>query len=298
MSFKAINEFFTAFLENHGDEEILLKWKEESKGLNKIIKKKEKKENKKSSGLSKNKSAYIFFCLEERAEISKKNPELSSKEITKILAKNWGELKENDDDRMTELQEKALKDKERYTKEKSDSENEKSDGEGNAEPKKKKKMSSYILFCKEERATIKAEFPEYNSKEIISELGRRWSELKASNSDKIAYYEKKLKEDEEPFETINIDAFNLMDEEDEPEKEVEKEEVEEPIKTKKKVVEEEEVKTKKNKKKVIEEEEEVEEPIKKKKNKKKVVEEEEVEEPVKKKQNKKKVVEEPLSQYF
>jgi hypothetical protein len=292
MSFKAINEFFTAFLENHGDEEILLKWKEESKGLNKIIKKKEKKENKKSSGLSKNKSAYIFFCLEERAEISKKNPELSSKEITKILAKNWGELKENDDGRMTELQEKALKDKERYTKEKSDSENEKSDGEGNAEPKKKKKMSSYILFCKEERATIKAEFPEYNSKEIISELGRRWSELKASNSDKIAYYEKKLKEDEEPFETINIDAFNLMDEEDEPEKEViEEEEIEEPIKTKKKVVEEEEDKTKKNKKKVIEEE-----PVKAKKNKKKV---EEIEEPIKKKKNKKKVVEEePLSQCF
>jgi len=294
MSFKAINEFFTAFLENHGDEEILLKWKEESKGLNKIIKKKEKKENKKSSGLSKNKSAYIFFCVEERAEISKKNPELSSKEITKILAKNWGELKENDDDdRMTELQEKALKDKERYTKEKSDSENEKSDGEGNTEPKKKKKMSSYILFCKEERATIKAEFPEYNSKEIISELGRRWSELKASNSDKIAYYEKKLKEDEEEiYETINIDAFNLMDEEEdvpEPEKEVKKKQ------NKKKVVEEEEepVKKKQNKKKVVEVEEE---PVKTKKNKKKVVEE--VEEPVKKKKNKKKVVEEPLSQCF
>ena len=256
MSFKAINEFFTAFLENHGDEEILLKWKEESKGLNKIIKKKEKKANKKSSGLSKNKSAYIFFCVEERAEISKKNPELSSKEITKILAKNWGELKENDDDRMTKLQEKALKDKERYTKEKSDSENEKSDGEGNAEPKKKKKMSSYILFCKEERATIKAEFPEYNSKEIISELGRRWSELKASNSDKIAYYEQKIKEQ-------NDDVI------------VAEEEVEEP--------------KYKKKQKVVEDDEEVEEPVKKKyKKKQKVVDEdEEVEEPVKKKYTKK-----------
>ena len=213
MSFKAINEFFIAFLENHGDEEILSNWKEESKGLNKIIKKKEKKANKKSSGLSKNKSAYIYFCLEERASITKKNPELSSKEITKILAKNWGELKENDDDdRMTELKEKALKDKERYTKEKSDSDNEKSD-----EPKKKKKMSVYILFCKEERATIKEEFPDYNSKEIISELGRRWTELKETKSDKISYYEEKLKEqnvDEEPKKKIVENDDEDVDEEE------------------------------------------------------------------------------------
>jgi hypothetical protein len=256
MSFKAINDFFTAFLENHGDEEILSQWKEESKGLNKILKKKEKKEKKekKVTGLAKNKSAYIFFCLEERPIIAKENPDLSSKEITKILAKNWSELKENDDERLKELQEKALKDKERYTKEKSDSENENSDGE-NAEPKKKKKMSAYMLFCKEERATIKEEFPEYTSKEIITELGKRWTELKESGSDKIAYYEEKLKEAEEPIKKVH--------EEDE----------EEPIKKQKKVVDE----------------EDEEEPIKKKntKKQKKVVNEEDEEEPIKKKNVKK-----------
>jgi hypothetical protein len=260
MSFKAINEFFTAFLENHGDEEILSKWKEESKGLNKIMKKKEKKEKKKSSGLSKNKSAYIFFCLEERAEIAKENPELSSKEITKILAKNWSDLKENDEDRLAELQEKALKDKERYTKEKSDSENEKSDGEDNntTEPKKKKKKTSlYMLFCKEERAVIKEEFPEYSSKEIITELGRRWTELKSSKSDKMGYYENLKKQQDSDEEEVVV-------EKEEEEVVVEKEEVvvedeeEEEIKPKKKaskkkkiveddedVVEEEEVKPKK-----------------------------------------------------
>jgi len=252
MSFKAINEFFTAFLENHGDEEILSKWKEESKGLNKIIKKKEKKETKKSSGLSKNKSAYIFFCLEERPEIAKQNPELSSKEITKILAKNWSELKENDEDRLNELQEKALKDKERYTKEKSDSESD-ADGEGE-KPKKKKKMSVYMLFCKEERPVIKEENPEYNSKEIIKELGRRWTELKESKSDKIEYYEKKLKEsvsdnEEEPEPEKKSVPPVVSDEEDE----------EEPVKKK----------TKSKKKVVVSDDEEVaDEPIKKKSNKK------------------------------
>ena len=280
MSFKAINEFFTAFLENHGDAEILSKWKEESKGLNKILKKKEKKEKKKTSGLSKNKSAYIFFCLEERAEIAKENPELSSKEITKILAKNWSDLKENDEDRLAELQEKAQKDKERYTKEKSDSENEKSDGEDNEPKKKKKKMSVYMLFCKEERPAIKEEFPEYSSKEIITELGRRWTELKASKSEKIAYYEQKIKEQEEVHVVDKEEEVHI-----EEEAHVEEEEVVEKLKkkaSKKKVVnddeeeahvEEEEPKKKasKKKEKVVneDEEEEVVEKPKKKGGKKK-----------------------------
>ena len=261
MSFKAINEFFTAFIENHGDEEILSKWKEESKGLSKIMKKKEKKEKKKTSGLSKNKSAYIFFCLEERAEIAKENPELSSKEITKILAKNWSDLKENDEDRLAELKEKALKDKERYTKEKSDSENEKSDGEDNntTEPKKKKKKTSaYMIFCKEERSVIKEEFPEYSSKEVITELGRRWTELKSSKSDKMAYYE------------------NLKKQQDSDDEEV---------------VEKEEVVVEKEEEVVVEDDEEEEiKPKKKASKKKKIVEEEVEEEEVKpkKKANKKK----------
>jgi hypothetical protein len=265
MSFKAINEFFTTFLENHGDEDILSKWKEESKGLNKIMKKKEKKEKKKTSGLSKNKSAYIFFCLEERAEIAKENPELSSKEITKILAKNWSEVKENDEDRLAELQEKALKDKERYTKEKSDSENEKSDGEDNnttTEPKKKKKKTSaYMIFCKEERAVIKEEFPEYSSKEIITELGRRWTELKSSKSDKMAYYENLKKQQDSDDEEVVVEKEEEEVVEKEEEIVVEDEEEEEVIKPKKKAS---------KKKKIVEEdEEEVEEKPKKKATKKK-----------------------------
>jgi len=262
MSFKAINEFFTAFLENHGDEEILSKWKEESKGLNKIMKKKEKKEKKKTSGLSKNKSAYIFFCLEERAEIAKENPELSSKEITKILAKNWSDIKENDEDRLAELQEKALKDKERYTKEKSDSENEKSDGEDNntTEPKKKKKKTSaYMIFCKEERSVIKEEFPEYSSKEIITELGRRWTELKSSKSDKMAYYENLKKQQDSDDEEVVVEKEEEVVEKEEV---VVEEEEEEEIKPKKKAT---------KKKKIVEEDddEEVEEKPKKKATKKK-----------------------------
>ena len=253
MSFKAINEFFTTFLENHGDEEILEKWNEESKGLNKILKKKEKKEKKNSSGLvkNKNKSAYIFFCLEERSEITKRNPDLSSKEITKLLAKNWSELKENDEERLKELQEKALKDKERYTKEKSDSESDNENDGG--EKKKKKKMTAYMLFCKEERSVIKEEFPEYTSKDIIVELGRRWTELKATNSDKIAYYENKLKENEEEVvHVVEEEVAHVVEEE------VVHVEEEEPKKKK----------ASKKKQKIVEDDDE-EEPKKKKASKKK-----------------------------
>ena len=43
------------------------------------------------------KSAYMFFCTEERQKIKKEKSELKGKEITKELSVRWKLLKENKD---------------------------------------------------------------------------------------------------------------------------------------------------------------------------------------------------------
>jgi hypothetical protein len=60
-----------------------------------------------------------------------------------------------------------------------------------------KKISSYILFCKDERTNIKNENSELNNKEVMIELNIRWNKLKEEKCDKFKYYENlsnKLKE--------------------------------------------------------------------------------------------------------
>eukprot|EP01064_Diplonema_japonicum_P026978 TRINITY_DN3864_c2_g1_i1.p1 TRINITY_DN3864_c2_g1~~TRINITY_DN3864_c2_g1_i1.p1 ORF type:complete len:222 (+),score=115.89 TRINITY_DN3864_c2_g1_i1:70-666(+) len=51
----------------------------------------------------------------------------------------------------------------------------------------KRPLSSYMLFCKDERENVKAENPDIKATEILKELGKKWSE--ASDSDKEKYTE-------------------------------------------------------------------------------------------------------------
>lgn len=58
----------------------------------------------------------------------------------------------------------------------------------------KPKMSSFILFCKDERENIKKEDKEFTSREIITELALRWNNIKNNDTDKLNYYISKLNE--------------------------------------------------------------------------------------------------------
>jgi hypothetical protein len=72
----------------------------------------------------------------------------------------------------------------------------------NAFPKKVKKdpnaptkaMSSYILFCSDNRASVKEKFPDYKQSHIVSELGSKWK--KSSEKTKKKYAAKALKDKE------------------------------------------------------------------------------------------------------
>ena len=65
------------------------------------------------------------------------------------------------------------------------------------EPKRGK--TSYLYFCSDERDDVKNHNPEMNAKEITSELGKRWNNLKLSDPSKIIEYEKKADIDRERY---------------------------------------------------------------------------------------------------
>jgi hypothetical protein len=92
--------------------------------------KKAKKSKEKEDGVKRAKSAYNFFCEEQRPKIVKENSDAKPKDVMRKLGEAWKEVSEDQKKRYDEL---AAKDKERYQKEKKDS-----DGDSGAKKDKKK----------------------------------------------------------------------------------------------------------------------------------------------------------------
>ena len=79
-------------------------------------KKERKQRAKKPADAPKNgKTAYMFYCQENREKLKKKEPELKGKEITTELSKEWNKIKDTAAAR--KYQRMANTDKERYNKE-------------------------------------------------------------------------------------------------------------------------------------------------------------------------------------
>ena len=79
--------------------------------------------DKKPLGPKKSKTAYMFFCDEERGKIV----DIKGKELLIELGKRWQILKKNNDKRLQSYQKLAEQDKERYTNEKASFTDEKED---------------------------------------------------------------------------------------------------------------------------------------------------------------------------
>ena len=128
-------------------------------------------DQKKQEKPKKSKSAYLYFCEEERSRIKQAQPDLKSTEITILLGQRWNALKK-DSSRASELasyNNKASADNERYVKEKGETTT-----KSKKDDKPKKPKSAYLLFCDQARPVVKKEMPDLSAKEIISELARRW----------------------------------------------------------------------------------------------------------------------------
>ena len=148
---------------------------------------------KKRKGPKRGLSSYIYFCKEQRPVVKEKNIEMSAKEITTELGRQWKLLSETDKKPYEKL---AKKDKKRYETEKLDWVDSVSDDVDDTVDKKattkvlnkktvskkpdtktKRKKTGYILYCQIERPIVKENSPDLSNTEITKELGANWKSL-------------------------------------------------------------------------------------------------------------------------
>ena len=149
--------------------------------LNKIQTLKPKKKSKSKM------SAFMLFCKDERENIKKENinnnKKFTSREIMTELALRWNNVKNSDSSKLnyyiSKLNEYIIKENE-----KDDEKTDKND-ENN---KKKPKISAFMLFSKDERENIKKEDKKFTSRELMTELGLRWKNVKENDLTKLNYY--------------------------------------------------------------------------------------------------------------
>jgi hypothetical protein len=135
----------------------------------------------------KNKSAYLYFCEDERIKIKQDN-NIDSKKIMSELAIRWKLLKEKDTDRLKYYENLAIQDKNRYLNEKKEGVIPTETIKKKEEKKKEetpKKVNGYIVFCKKNRQNFKKSNPELGPKEITKKLAESWKEL--SEDEKESY---------------------------------------------------------------------------------------------------------------
>ena len=133
------------------------------------------------------KTSYIFFCLEHRDHIKKKNPDMSAKDIIKELGTLW---RNTPNDKKQKYVKMAESDKERYSGELTDYVPAHTDHSEQKLPKRS--LTSYIFFCKEQRNLLKDQQTTLSTKDITTELGKKWKAL--SDEQKSPYV--KLAEDD------------------------------------------------------------------------------------------------------
>ena len=119
---KNINVLFIEFLEEHGSEDMVQMWQGEyQEKLMKLFPKKAKKATspKDPNKPKRGKTAYIFFCADNRAKVKEDlGDEAKATEVTTELGRLWNELKESDSKsdrkKMENYKKQAVEDKERY----------------------------------------------------------------------------------------------------------------------------------------------------------------------------------------
>ena len=230
---KNINKYIIGFLSEHGSDETVELWNEKNNQtkLASVLNKGTKKVSPKKDPAcpKRGKSAYIFFCADQREAVKADlGDDVKPTEITAELGSRWNALKEDTDKKRVKqlagYTKQAEDDKMRYTTEMesyvpSEGGGESESDEGDAKVVKrvkkvkdpnaiKKPLSSYLFFCAEQRETIKAEMPEGTKpKEIMTELGVKWNEIKTNKKFKKEFdkYTKMAADDKERYAQANSD---------------------------------------------------------------------------------------------
>ena len=161
--------------------------------------------------LKKPKTAYIHFCNDIRKSVKEENDNLSPKEILSKLGELWQELKTDGGAEYKKYVEMAEEDKHRYQREKEENpdikekprkkrESKKSEKtvkeekpkkekktkekKEDGEEKKPRKLNGYLKFLQANRDGFRSENPEFNSKQVTSQLATKWRELSEDDKQK------------------------------------------------------------------------------------------------------------------
>ena len=183
-----LNEIVSSNSNEEQSKNIMKLLKEKKEEITPLLSNLKTKRKKDPNAPKKWKTSYIFFCCDQRELLKKQDIKYRTTEITGKLAEMWKNLSDRDRVKYEEL---SNKDKERYVKEMSiycPSETfKKKERTGPKRP-----TSSYMFFCQQERDNIKNNCINMNTKQITSELAKRWKSL--SDEEKVPFVEKQLKD--------------------------------------------------------------------------------------------------------
>ena len=222
----AIAKFVAKFLSVNGSEELVDKWNDQdntdafSALVKKACKRSSDKKLKDPNAPKRGRSAYIFFCSKNREKAKERLGEgAKATEVTSELGKMWNELKAStkkaDKTALLGFEAEAAEDKSRYDEEKKDYQPPSDEELAKTTPAKKGKKTSdkdtnspkgrksaYIYFCSAMRAQVKEELGEEGKSLIMTELGKRWKELKEDEqrSDELAQYTKMAEDDKARYQ--------------------------------------------------------------------------------------------------
>jgi hypothetical protein len=180
------------------------------------------------------KSAYIFFCSDNRdAAKTEIGTDGKATDVTKLLATWWNELKADKDrsDELDKYNKMAADDKSRHDQETEeyalfgDDEQavvaKKSGGKKKSDPNAPKgKKSAYIFFCSDNRDAAKTEIgKEGKATDVTKLLATWWNELKAdeNRSEELEKYNKMAANDKIRYEQETNGVAPQSDEEETPE---------------------------------------------------------------------------------
>jgi len=124
-------------------------------------------------------SAYIFFCKEERPKLAQEEKEVKPVKLMQLLADRWNKLTAKKKKRYTQM---AEEDKERYEKVKI---------EAQKYEKPKRPRGAYNFFVAQEREALAED---YNANEIFQELGKKWKVM--TKDDKAPFVDMEHKDKE------------------------------------------------------------------------------------------------------
>jgi len=230
--FAKLNAFVEAFMEKAGDmgycrwDEIMSEWRDlknqqELETIFKTVKKRKKRKKRKKKDKDapkRGRSAYIYFCSKNRADAKKKSGDGATLgQVGKELGLMWTAAKLNKE--ISEYEKLAKADKVRYQREMADyvppSDEELEEQQSKKSKRKRKRgLSAYMIFCKNERATINAELPDLHPNKVMSELGKRWREAKKGDISKWNKLAKKSK-----AEAAEANAAASTDDDEKPKSE-------------------------------------------------------------------------------